>query len=43
VLGQGSGTPRFEAPEPGTWTVEVRVVFEKGAGTASYFWQLAVD
>jgi hypothetical protein len=43
VLGQGSGTPRFEAPEPGTWTVEVRVVFAKGAGTASYFWQLAVD
>jgi hypothetical protein len=43
VLGQGSGTPRFEAPEPGTWTVEVRVVFEKGAGSASYFWQLAVD
>jgi hypothetical protein len=43
VLGHGSGTPRFEAPEPGTWTVEVRVVFAKGAGTASYFWQLAVD
>jgi hypothetical protein len=43
VLGQGSGTPRFEAPEPGTWTVEVGVVFAKGDGTASYFWQLAVD
>ena len=43
ALGQGSGRPRFMAPEPGTWTVEVHVVFANAAGNASYFWQLAVD
>lgn len=43
VLGEGTGRPRFTAPEPGTWTVEVHVVFAGGLGNASYFWQLAVD
>jgi hypothetical protein len=43
LLGEGSGTPRFEAPEPGTWTVEVHVTFENDLGNASYFWQLAVE
>jgi hypothetical protein len=42
-LGQGSGRPRFSAPQPGTWTVEVHVVFANAGGKASYFWQLAVD
>ncbi|HEV8698146.1 MAG TPA: hypothetical protein VGQ89_10680 [Candidatus Limnocylindrales bacterium] len=42
-LGQGSGRPGFTAPDPGTWTVEVHVVFANTAGNASYFWQLAVD
>ncbi|HEV8281487.1 MAG TPA: hypothetical protein VGQ02_06490 [Candidatus Limnocylindrales bacterium] len=42
-LGQGSGRPRFTAPEPGRWTVEVHVVFANAAGSASYFWLLAVD
>jgi hypothetical protein len=43
ILGRGSGQPRFTAPGDGTWTVEVRVDFGSAAGTASYFWQLAVD
>jgi hypothetical protein len=43
ALGQGSGQPRFAAPDGGTWTVEIRVVFGNSAGKASYFWQLAVD
>jgi hypothetical protein len=43
ILGQGSGQPRFTAPGDGTWTMEVRVVFGNAEGTASYFWQLAVD
>jgi hypothetical protein len=43
VLGKGTGQPRFTAPGPGTWTVEVHVVFADGRGNASYFWQLAVD
>lgn len=43
VLGEGTGQPRFTAPGPGTWTVEVQVVFADGLGSASYFWKLAVD
>jgi hypothetical protein len=43
ALGGGSGRPRFAAPDAGTWTVEVRVVFADAAGRATYFWQLAVD
>jgi hypothetical protein len=43
ALGEGSGRPRFMAPDGGTWTVEVHVVFANPAGQASYFWQLAVD
>ena len=42
ALGQGSGEPRFAAPAPGSWTVEVHVVFADAAGNASYFWQLTV-
>lgn len=41
-LGQGPGEPTFQAPGPGSWTVEVHVVFEGGAGDASYFWRLDV-
>ena len=37
-LGEGTDMPRFEAPEAGTWTVEVHVDFADGAGSASYFW-----
>ena len=40
LLGQGVGTPAFQAPGPGSWTVEVHGVFE--AGDASYFWRLDV-
>lgn len=41
LLGQGAGDPTFQAPGPGSWTVEVHVVFA-GAGDASYFWRLDV-
>jgi hypothetical protein len=41
-LGQGEGEPRFGAPAPGSWTVEVHVVFEASLGDASYFWRLEV-
>ena len=42
LLGQGAGDPAFQAPGPGSWTVEVHIVFEAGAGDASYFWRLDV-
>jgi len=42
-LGDGTGHPRFAAPDPGTWTVELHVAFASGLGKASYFWQLAID
>jgi hypothetical protein len=42
-LGEGSGPPRFEAPGPGAWTVEVVVEFAAGVGDASYFWRLEVE
>lgn len=42
-LGDGTGHPRFAAPGPGTWTVELHVAFAPGLGKASYFWQLAID
>ncbi len=41
-LGEGAGPPRFDAPAPGSWTVEVHLVFADAAGNASYFWQLTV-
>jgi hypothetical protein len=43
VLGEGPGAPAFGAPAPGSWTVEVHVVFDRGAGDASYFWRLEVS
>ncbi len=43
TLGEGSGPPRFEAPGPGAWTVEVFVEFAAGVGDASYFWRLEVE
>jgi hypothetical protein len=39
-LGQGTGTPRFEAPGPGAWTVTVQVRFADDLGSAAYFWAL---
>jgi hypothetical protein len=43
TLGEGPGIPRFEAPGPGDWTVEVFVEFAAGAGDARYFWRLEVE
>jgi hypothetical protein len=42
-LGEGAGTPRFDAPGPGAWTVEVLVEFAPGVGEARYFWRLEVE
>ncbi len=42
-LGEGAGNPRFDAPEPGAWTVEVFVQFAPGVGDARYFWRLEVE
>ncbi len=42
-LGGGAGTPQFEAPGPGAWTVEVFVQFAPGVGDARYFWRLEVE
>ena len=43
LLAEGTGTPRFEAPEPGAWTLEVQVTFAAGMGAASYAWALSVS
>jgi hypothetical protein len=42
VLGEGSGSPAFAAPEGGSWTLEIQVTFGDGLGTASYAWALTV-
>jgi hypothetical protein len=42
-LGGGAGTPRFEAPGSGAWTVEVFTEFAPGVGDARYFWRLEVE
>jgi len=42
ALGHGSGTPRFDAPRRGDWTLEVHIVFADAIGDASYFWRLDV-
>jgi hypothetical protein len=42
-LGEGAGSPRFDAPGPGAWTVEVFVEFAPGVGDARYFWRLEVE
>ncbi|HET9085207.1 MAG TPA: hypothetical protein VFN41_12485 [Candidatus Limnocylindrales bacterium] len=41
-LGEGTGTPRFDAPARGAWTLEVHLAFGDDAGDASYFWRLDV-
>jgi hypothetical protein len=43
MLGQGTGSVAFEAPDPGEWTVEVSITFAGGAGEAVYFWRLEVE
>jgi hypothetical protein len=42
-LGDGTGSPAFAAPGPGSWTVELSVEFAAGAGSAHYFWRLEVE
>ena len=43
IIAKGTGTPAFDAPGPGTWTVEVTLDFSGGAGRAAYFWRLEVE
>ena len=42
-LANGATSPRFDAPGPGAWTVEVFVEFAPGVGDAHYFWRLEVE
>lgn len=42
-LGAGATSPAFAAPGPGSWTVDLEVVFADGAGTAHYAWRLDVE
>lgn len=42
ALVEGPGANEFAAPPPGIWTVEVRVEFPAGVGSASYYWRLEV-
>ncbi len=41
--GGGVASPRFDAPGPGAWTLELFVEFPAGAGNARYFWRLEVE
>jgi hypothetical protein len=43
IIAKGNGAPAFDAPGPGTWTVEVTLDFAGGAGRAAYFWRLEVE
>lgn len=43
TLGAGTGIPMFAAPAPGSWTVDLEVVFAADAGTAHYAWRLEVE
>jgi len=42
ALGTGTAAPAFRAPGPGSWTVDLEIVFAAGAGTANYAWRLDV-
>ena len=43
-MDQGSGEPiSFNAPPPGSWSVEVSVRFAANDGTALYFWLVEVE
>lgn len=42
-LGSSHGTPTFAAPGPGSWTVDLEVVFADDLGTAHYAWRLDVE
>ncbi len=43
-LGEGRGDqPRFLAPPPGSWSVQVVVWFAANQGSAAYYWLVEVD
>lgn len=41
-LGGGPAPITFNAPGPGSWSVQVLVRFPDGLGSAAYYWQLTV-
>lgn len=41
--GTGAASPTFAAPGPGSWTVDLEVVFAAGVGSAHYAWRLDVE
>ena len=41
-LGGGPAPVTFDAPAPGSWSVQVLVRFAGGLGSAAYYWQLTV-
>jgi hypothetical protein len=44
ATGLGTGRPpiAFDAPETGTWSVQVTVDFDDGLGSAAYYWLVTV-
>jgi hypothetical protein len=43
-LAEGRGdAPRFPAPPPGTWSVQVVIWFAANQGSAAYYWLVEVD
>jgi hypothetical protein len=44
AVGLGTGGPpiAFDAPAPGSWSVQLTVDFDGGQGTASYYWLVTV-
>jgi hypothetical protein len=43
-LGEGSGGPvAFDAPPPGTWSVQVTLWFAGNLGSAAWYWRIEVD
>jgi hypothetical protein len=43
TIADGDATPvAFPAPGPGTWSVQVVVIFGDDLGSAAYYWQVAV-
>jgi hypothetical protein len=44
LMAAGSGPPiQFQAPPPGTWSVEVHIAFAGNLGSAAYYWEMQAD
>ena len=42
ALGAGSGAVAFDAPDAGSWSVQVTIRFADDLGSATYYWRLDV-